>query len=355
MSARVEYRKEKARTVICVNSLVSNRVREFRFLGFVIGIGCMAGALALTASADTTLTPPDQILRIMEESSLTYIIQAPAEPEEEQKKSGSVLVPGLVLKYQDGTVSVASQVLSPALELRMQLAENRFKQRDFERAVEIYEEVLKSDPTYYQGLTLIGDAYFAMGRMEVARRYFEQAIESNFIDYQAHWFMADTLWSLGLRNLALEEIVVAHLLNVNHEVLKEKMIAYHGHMGQDWKNWVYEPRVQLHKDGNSVIVGCSREWLGYCVVKAVWEYEPGYAKSKGKRSEHLFFPVEEKEALAALLAHNDELSHIGSIVSQGFAKEFLLYEVAATKSPLTVLLLPREEFLRLKTYVVRYH
>lgn len=341
--------------MICKGSWVSNRLRGFRSLGFAIGIGFMAGALALEASADATLTPPAQIVRIIEESSFAYTIQIPAESETEPEKHGGILPPGLVLRHVDGTVSVASLILSPALELRMNEAEDRFEQADFEGAIEIYEEVRKADPTYYLGLTLIGDAYYAMGRMEIARRYFEQAIDGNFIDYQAHWFLADTLWSLGLRERALEEIVVAHLLNVNHPVLKEKMIAYHGQMGRDWKDWAYEPRVELRKDGNSVTIGCRPEWLGYCLVKAVWKYEPGYAESKGKPSEALFFPVEEKEALAALLAHNDALPHIASIVSDGFAGEFLRYELAARKYPLSALLLPREDFLRLKTYVVQYH
>lgn len=357
MSAKVESSQSRAedRTVIYADSRVTNRLRAFRSLALAIGIGFVAGVHALAASADATLTPPAEIVRIMERSSLEYTFQIPAESEVEQEKPGRVLVPGLVLQERDGTVSVASQVLSPALELRMHEAENRFEQADFEGAIEIYEEVLKSDPTYYQGLTLIGDAYFAMGRMKTARRYFEQAIDSNFVDYQAHWFLADTLWSLGLRELALDEIVVAHLLNVNHAVLKEEMISFHKQMGQDWKNWTYAPRVQLRKDGNTVNIGCRPEWIGYCLVKAVWKYEPGYAESKGKSSEAVFFPVEEKEALAALLAHNDELPHIGAIVSDGFTDAFLLYERAAKKHPLAVLLLPREEFLRLKTYVEQYH
>lgn len=341
--------------MLCIDSWIPIQTRGFRLLRVAIGVGLLTGAVALDALADAMLTPPDQILRIMEESSLAYIIQAPAESETVPEKQRGVLVPGLVLRHRDGKVSIASQSRSPALALRMRDAENRFRQSDFEGAIDIYEEILKSDPTYFQALTLIGDAYFAMGRLETARRYLEQAIDSNFIDYQAHWFLADTLWSLGLRELALEEIVVAHLLNVNHEMVKDKMIAFHRQMGQDWKDWTYEPRVQLRKNGNTVTIGCRPEWIGYCLVKAVWKYEPGYAESRGKQSEAFYFELEEKEALAALLAHNDALSNIRSIVADGFTDAFLLYELAAREHPLAVLLLPPEEFLRLKTYVVRYH
>ena len=118
--------------MICVDSWISNRLRGFPSIGIAIGVGFMAGAGALEASADTKLTPPDQIIRIMEESSLVYTIQTPTEPEIKQENPGGVLMPGLVLQHRDGTVSVVSQVLSPDLELRMQNAENRFKQRDFE-------------------------------------------------------------------------------------------------------------------------------------------------------------------------------------------------------------------------------
>ena len=338
-----------------IGAWLAGRLPGIRGLGFAVITGVLAGGIASETLANATLTPPDEIIRIMEASTLSYVIQAPTAPEEGQIGPGRVLMPGLMLKQQEGAATLAREVLPPALDRRLDEAEERFQRRDFEGAIEIYEEVLETDPTSYQALILIGDAHFSMGQMSVARRYFEKAIESNFIDYQAHWFLADALWSLGYRDQALDEIVVAHLLNVNHTVLKDAMIAYHKRLNQNRRDWGYEPSVQLRKQGNTVYVGCSNEWLGYCVVKAVWEYEPGYVESKGEENQLFLLSLQEKEALGALLVHNEKLSHIREIVSDGFADEFLYYEVIARKFPHVVLLLPRANFLRLKAYVLQYH
>jgi hypothetical protein len=112
---------------------------------------------------------------------------------------------------------------------------------------------------------------------------FKKAIELNYISYDAHWFLADTEWELGNKETAMQEITMAHLLNVGHESLRNKMISCRQALKHDWKDWDYLPQYLLSQKGKEVSVDMDIEWLGYAIVKAIWKYEPGYAeKTSGK-------------------------------------------------------------------------
>ncbi len=93
------------------------------------------------------------------------------------------------------------------------------------------------------------------------------------------------------------------------------------------------------------------------MVKALWQYESGYADSMlGTGHEQLAFNLqEEKEALLAYLAMHENAEPLNQIISDGFVTEFLLYELAGPKLPGVLLLLPRETFNRIVEYVEKYH
>ncbi|MDH3594735.1 MAG: tetratricopeptide repeat protein [Rhodospirillales bacterium] len=318
---------------------------------------CLTG-YAVAESPETPkakLTSPAEIVTIMENSALSYELRAPGPSSSEGDDSKGVLSPGLILKRKGDKTTLDRYALSPPADSRLAVGEKVFRDGNFEGAIKIYEEVRRLEPDYHQALILIGDAYFSMRQFDEAQRYFEEAIRLNFIDYQAHWFLADTLWSLGRREHAMVEITIAHLLNVNHKTVRKSLVGYRQRLGRPWKDWTYAPRVGLSREGNRVLIHCSEEWIGYCLVKAVWRYEPGYAESKGPAGEVEYNSLEEREALAAVLAHNDTLGHIRSIVEDGSVEEFLWYEVVAKRSPAALLLLPRDTFMSIVTYVDRYH
>ncbi len=300
------------------------------------------------------LTTPAEFIEIMENSSLLYEVRPPGPSSEDGKASMEVLPGGLVLKREGKPATLDRYTPSPEVGSRLVAAERLFNEGKFKEAIEVYKDVRTLAPDFHQVLTLIGEALFSMGRFEEARRYLEQAIVLNFIDYQAHWFLADTLWSLGHRERALLKITTAHVLNVNHNALRSALLGYRSRLGRPWKDWSYAPRVVLARDGDTVRVQCSQEWIGYCLAKAVWRYEPGYAQSKGRAGENAFDALEELEALMAVLAHNDALSHIMTIVQDGFIEAFLAYEVLAKRSPSAMLLLPREELMSVVDYLGRY-
>jgi len=315
--------------------------------------------MASSALTQTVKSPrlhtPAEIMKIMEDSKLTYEIgedssTAPID-------SPAVLSNQMYLREKDGGYSLETLSLSDKAQPVYDEAEGAFKTGDFKKAIALYNRVLSVQPDYCHALTLIGDAYFSLGLFDSARAYFTRSIGSNFADYNAHWFLADTYRKLGDLKAALKEITIAHLLNVNHANLQKAIRYYRERTNRPWKNWAFEPVYHLSKEGNRVAIKTKAEWMGYALVKAVWAYEPGYAQSMlGETKEKLVIVwPEEKEAVLAVLASNDKLKHINEIIEKEFFTEFILYEVAAKKSPSVLVLLPREMFMRVVEYVDTFH
>ncbi len=63
----------------------------------------------------------------------------------------------------------------------------------------------------------------------------------------------------------------------------------------------------------------------------------------------------EKEALLAWLRGPKSPQQIARIVDNGFANEFISYEVLAPRAPAAIVLLPRDLFMRIVRYVDTYH
>lgn len=302
------------------------------------------------------LHTPDEILKIMEESDLSYVI---GEFVDSMLDIDSPIVHHnqLFLNQTAGNTTLEQYKLSEhALQLLDQ-GDKEFVKKNFEAALIHYQQLFSSQPDYSFALTMIGDAHYSMENYDSARIYFGRAIDGNFIDYSAHWFLADTYDKLGKLDSALKEITVAHLLNVNHAVLKSKMQEYRESASRPWQEWEFKPRFHLSKEANSVFINTIPEWIGYSMVKAVWKYEPGYAykMASNEPDDQLINWSEEKEAIAALLTDSTKNQRVHEIITAGHFDEFILYELANKKYPVILLLLPGESFWRVFDYVEKYH
>jgi tetratricopeptide (TPR) repeat protein len=303
----------------------------------------------------TKLHTPSEIIKIMEDSKLTYeigydYVAAPLD-------SPVVLSNQMYLRKKENDYYLEMFSLSDQAKPVYDQAEEAFHNQEFTKALTLYRQVLAVQPEYFHALTLIGDAYFSMSKFDSAKTYFLRSIDLNFADYNAHWFLADTYKRLDNMEEAAREATIAHLLNVNHLNLQKAIRYYREQTNRPWKEWTFDPQYTLSKDGNKVVIKTTPEWMGYALVKAVWAYEPGYAESMLREEKNNLVIVwpEEKEAIVGALLNNDRLKHINDIIDKGFFTEFILYEVAAKKHPSLLVLLPREAFMRVAEYVNAFH
>ncbi len=271
-----------------------------------------------------------EILQLLEQSSLVYEL---GELDDSVVTNDSLPVVSnqLFIQKKDNKITLDIYTLPKAIEDTLLLAEKAFGEKNYEDALILYRKVQKLAPEYYVVLTFIGDIFFMKENYDSAKVYFEKGISYNFIDYNAHWFLADTEWELGSKSRAIEQVTIAHLLNVNHPLIKKRLIRYRNENNRIWRDWAFYPQYTLGKEGNNVKVKFHPDWIGYVLVKALWKYEPGYAENMFGPSyaDQVVCFLEEKEALASLLAHNEKLDPIPQIIKAGFVNEFILYEIVA--------------------------
>ena len=302
------------------------------------------------------LHTPAEVMKIMEDSKLVYEIKDEYDPKS-IIDTPSVLSNQIYLREsKDGYILETFTLSHQALSTFNQ-AEDAFHKKDYPKAITLYNQVFEMQPNYFTAFTMIGDAYYSSEKYDSAIVYFKKAIQNNFADYNAHWFLADTYNKCYLLDSALKEITIAHLINVNHKNLNEAIRRYRQKSNHPWKEWDYIPQYNLSKDGNKVTINTTADWLGYAMVKAVWKYEPGYAEAMiGKTDTKMVVNwPEEKEAIIASLSDSSKNERITKIIDDDYITEFITYELAAKKAPSVMVLLPREMFYRVADYINKFH
>lgn len=299
---------------------------------------------------------PDEILKIMDVSKIQYEIKE-LEDRSYLDNFKPIQLSDQFYIIKDGdNKTLMKYSLSSDGNAAYGKAEDAYKAANYDQAINLYKDVLKIDKDYNKIYTLLGDMYYMKRNYDSAEYYFKYAIEKNFVDYTAHWFLADTYMKTDEKDDAAEEITIAHLLNRNHDNIYKAMKNYRKANDQPWKDWSITPRCKTYKDGDKVIIETEPDWLGYACCEAVWKYEPGFAMNiiGQNYTDSTFSYEKEKSCLAATLT-SEKMKYISKIVEDGYFEEMVWYEVLSKKVPAGMLLLPEDFFNRIVKYINKYH
>jgi len=329
----------------------------FAVVFFLSLASCAPNTVSNKKQIGRKLHSPPQILKIISDSKLSYVIDTLKDSVKTDADSLPVLPNQYYLINSDsGRVIGEYDLHGRALELFVQ-GETAFKENNLKKALSSFKALIEVKPHYAYAYTLTGDVYYNLQRYDSAAFYFKQALKENPIDYSARWFLADTYWHEGDGLQTLRNITYAHLMNRNNPRLFHALKYYRGKTGKPWSNWKFIPQFRLYKKGPKIIIESAPDWIGYAMVKALWRYEPGYAQAvTGRpRGRAEFILAEEAEAVMALLSANKKMTHIEKIINDGYFTEFFYYEIVSPENPLALLLLPQKQINRLQEYVQRYH
>ncbi|BDS10451.1 tetratricopeptide repeat protein [Aureispira anguillae] len=304
---------------------------------------------------------PAEIFEILEKSKLNYNIQ---------QLEDNIPVKDHTLNLNTGDYyrkAEANSIMTMKVELSEQTfsikekAEKYFREQNYSAARKMYEEVLEIHPEYSKIITYIGQTYHSQGEPKKAIEYFKKAINNNYLDYMAHWFLGKYYLENNQPNKAIDEIITAHILNRNHILIKKDLATVLRKLGYKFEDWTFTPQIKISQpDSQNVKIGFKSEWAGYAFAKAVWAYEPNYKKSMGVKEDGISI-LEEKESLLGL--------YVGNINNKKFAKtpmfialknsiknrqfdEFILYEIFIVETPFIAYQFPKELILKIKKYIL---
>ncbi len=304
---------------------------------------------------------PADIFKIMSDSKVSYGIRIldsaiPAPDRRENLNFNDV--------YRVGTkngFATRSYKVNDLAKKSFEKAEEYFAANDLISARLFYKKAVETDTGFYKPLTYIGQTYGIEGNTDEAIKYYRLAIAKNSIDYMAHWFLADMYSMKKQYDLALEEILTAHILNRNNPRIIDAMKVIVSKNKKEYSPWVFNPQYSLHQfREDSIEIAMSPLWMAYANAKAMWEYEPGFKESMGFKKDQKFIQADEKDALLGLItlsksdkkvSPTEDVKAAERAIEKGYITEFIFYEIYLPQMPAIAYQLPESMMESMKQYI----
>lgn len=303
--------------------------------------------------------PLQEAMEIIKESKTLYSLKYLDKPIPVPDRSRLINYPVYREKKGDSYDVKAIKATGEAKKL-LDKAENYFGSHQYAKARDAYTLALQEDPKLYSAITYIGQTYGIEKNWDKAELWYKKAIEANYVDFLAHWLLADVYKIKGQKEKALDEISIAKVLNRNNPRLEALRKEIYGLNGLNIKNWTFNPQVRMSRDsvtGNVNIVADSI-WSYYAFVQAAWFYEPVY-KAKAKKSsmpqamyrECLmgFLPFIGDKALVDSV---DVLKRLVKVIEADKLDEFVFYDMLLLDYPTASFQLDKKQIEGLKDYLI---
>lgn len=317
--------------------------------------------LMVTAVNSQKLHSTSEILQLMMDSKLGYEIKILDKPILCKDYSDKLNSNNCYRVSTDSNIKTLAYSLNEQSKPLFSKAESFFKSNP-DSALFYYELALNADPKLFLVMTYIGQIYEHKNNLVNAMEWYKKAISQNYIDYMAHWFLADAYDATGNLDKAVDEIAIAQILNRNNYRIKSSMNKIFSKANKSTEEWYFNPQIEIKKKSEkSISVAMDEKWSGYGMAKALWDFEPGYKESMGiKNNQHS--TIEDKECLAALLVtlentkaniDNDaQLRILKDAVNNKYIDEYIFYEIFLPENPMIAYQLPEETILRIKDYIL---
>jgi len=301
------------------------------------------------------------LINITEKSKLKYIFTNTPREYNLANRTSNLNLNNVYLEDSSGSIVIKVYDINAETKKLTEEAEILFRDGDIKKARSKYLKILEDNPKYYMIMWNIAQTFESEGATKKAKIWYEKAIESNYIDYMAHWFYANLLYNEGEYSKACEEITMAWILNRNNDMIKNKAKEIYRKNKLNFIDWYFNPEIEIYDKGVIVNVFYNELWYGYAINKAIWKFEPNYAKSKGddplKKS-----TFEERECLMNLLVglklnENIEIEDISiknliKASDNNYIDEYIIFEIWLPDYPFLIYQLQTSTLKRISDYIL---
>jgi hypothetical protein len=316
-------------------------------------------ATAASLQAQNLRSPAD-LFKIIEKSVKTYAIEELKTPIALPDRSGNIVLPGFYKKTDpNGSFSILQYSPNPESKAFFDKAEAFFAKEEMDSAMVYYQRSYDADNAYLQPLVYIGQINGIRKNNAAAIASYTKVLEKNPIDYMAHWFLADILNRENETDKALQEIVLAHILNRNNKRIHAAVERILKPAGLTWNDWAFNPQYQLEGEGNTIALRYTGVWLGYAIGKAVQRYED--KQPEDGRQEDVV--GKEKECIIGLAIGltgddvkkqvKDEFALLTKAIDKKMIDEFILYEIILPQYPQVARQLPQALLNNIRNYLIQ--
>jgi tetratricopeptide (TPR) repeat protein len=231
----------------------------------------------------------------------------------------------------------------------MREGEAAFAQKDFRKALEMYQTALLFDPNLYEAALFTGDVYYATNEHKKAGEWFERASKINPDRESAYRYWGDSLMQQSLVTEAGDKFVEAYLAEPYSRLSRAAFLNW----GQKANLNLDHPHVEIPTDvtpkqeGGATITldpnslkkddktGAGAAWMTYGLIRASWAMTE-FAKQYPNEKKYRHTLKEEAAALrAAVKSYQGEkaknpkgadqsLDILAKLEKEGFLESFIL-------------------------------
>jgi tetratricopeptide (TPR) repeat protein len=311
-------------------------------------------AIPAFAQADN---PLEKAMKTMKDSKILYKVEWLSKPVPVPDRSKMLNL--IVHRKKSGDRYIVNSFdMNADAKKEFDKAEKYFNAKEMPKARESYKRVMLLDPSATYMMTFVAQTYGMEQNWDMAESWYKKSIESNYVDYLAHWLLSDVYLQKGEKKKALDEISIAKVLNRNNPRLEEKRRKIYAANGLRADSWEFNPQVRLSRDSSgAVTIEADSLWMYYAFIRAAWEFEPEYQK----RAKTLPEPPEEmyREWLMGLIPAMEK--HLNSFeVLKRFDKAlsakkislFVYYEIYLPDHPASVFQLDKNLIELTKDYLI---
>ncbi|MCK9181457.1 MAG: tetratricopeptide repeat protein [Fibrobacteraceae bacterium] len=301
-----------------------------------------------------------EIMDLLKDSKIIYDVESLNRKIPVPDRSAKINTPNIYRVKQNGRFSLKAFEISNDARIAYNRGEDFFNLKQYSSARDMYKRALLLDPNYFEMMAYIAQTYGIEQNFDLAEDWYKKAIHANYIDFFAHWMLADIYMLKGQKKEALDEITIAKILNRNNPRLEQKFESVYAANGLDSTDWTFNPQVKVTQTiPDHVKVEADSVWMIYGLVKAAWMYEPGYRESELKKSSRP--DLEVWECISGLSIGLDKgwkipvIQKLQKALNLNMLSEFIFYEIDLLEDPTLSLYLEKEEIEKLKNYVIMMH
>lgn len=316
---------------------------------------CILAISAFSVAAE--MNSLKEIMNIMKDSKVMYSVKELKKPIPVPDRSANLNGFVYRTKAKDG-YKFEDNLLTDQAKKIYHEGEKQFESRNYAKARELYKEAFKLSPKYTLLQTFIAQTYGIEQNWKEAETWYKKAIKDNFVDYLAHWLLADVYLQTGDKKNALQEISIAKVLNRNNPNLEKKRQEIFRKNELDDTNWTFNPQIRVEKTKpNEVAIYADTVWMFYGFVEAVWNFEPGYKEKQQQSSRHS--DIEQREKLISLSTgiergwtNIEVIKRIDKAFKGEKINEFIFYEMILPDHPNLIFLQDEKTIGELANYII---
>jgi tetratricopeptide (TPR) repeat protein len=286
------------------------------------------------------LSPADYI-QLMEQSDIGYVLEILPEPLPLPDRSGHLTQRDVYRSEENGQlVTRAYQVSDQVIEL-LKKAEDAFAQDQHQEARKYYQKIIDADSSFYMVWTFLGQTYEIDRDYEKAIEIYQNTVKKNYIDFMAHWFLADAYIRTGEKEKALRSICLAQILNRNNPRIQQSLVNIFEANKLRTRDWTFHPQVIIDSiSPEEIKIKFDEEWLGYGMIQAAWEYEKEFIAERQIPPGHELI-IREKEALMGWISGKDKkqikkdpaLNALSMAIDADLVDQYITYEILLPDYP----------------------